>query len=140
MKFIESCNDAAATAVLADDTFEQLQVAFYARLRKDRVRLVVIGTTLARSGSDPAPAFEELRNFAHRLRGASAIFGAVEIRDAAQALEEAAHIAQTEHADEGDGQVWSSLALLSDLLASVTESVTSPSLTPVPRHGPSWRP
>ena len=128
MKFIESRHDETATAVLPDDTFEQLQVAFYTRLRKDRARLVVLGATLAHSGSNPAPAFEELQTFAHKLRGAAAVFGAAEIRDAAQALEVAAHAAQAEHASEGNGQVWSALTLLSDLLASVTESA--------PRHGP----
>jgi HPt (histidine-containing phosphotransfer) domain-containing protein len=132
MKFIESRNDGKTIEIPAEDLFEQLQLAFYTRLRKDRVRLVVLATTLTGSRANPDPVFEELGTFAHRLRGASAIFGAAEVRDAAEALEVAAQAARDDYADEGDGRVWSALALLSDLLASMTESVTSPALTSVP--------
>jgi HPt (histidine-containing phosphotransfer) domain-containing protein len=128
MKFIDLRLDRTAAAILAADTFEQLQEAFYTRLRKDRVRLVVLSTALARCGANPALPFEELASFAHRLRGASAIFGAAEIRDAAHELEVAAHAAQDRRADQGDSQVWSALASLADLLSAVTDSTSSPAL------------
>jgi chemotaxis protein histidine kinase CheA len=135
MKFIELRNDPTATTSVCDDTFEELQSAFYVRLREDRVRLVVLGTKLSGSGANPAQAFEEVRMFAHRLRGAAAIFGAAEVRDAAQALELATQAAQSELATREDSRVWSALALLSDLLASMTESITAPALTLVSRQG-----
>jgi HPt (histidine-containing phosphotransfer) domain-containing protein len=125
MKFTDLRLDRTATAILAEGTFEQLQAAFYTRLRKDRERLVVLSTALARCGENPALPFEELASFAHRLRGASAIFGADELQDAAHELEIAAHAAQ-------DSQVWSALALLTDLLAAVTDSTPSVALTPAP--------
>jgi chemotaxis protein histidine kinase CheA len=136
MKSIDFRLDPTATAILAEGTFEQLREAFHIRLRKDRVQFVVLGTALARCSTNPAMVFEELAMFAHRLRGASAIFGADEIRDAAHALEVAAHAARERRADEEDSQVWSALALLSDLLAAVTDATSSRALTPVSRHGP----
>ena len=129
MKFIDLRLDRTAAAILAADTFEQLQEAFYTRLRKDRVRLAVLSTALAHCGANPALPFEDLASFAHRLRGASAIFGAAEIRDAARELEVAAHAARDRHADEGDSQVWSALTLLADLLAAVTDETPPPALT-----------
>ena len=139
MKFIEPRHDETARAILADDTFEQLRQGFYMRLRDDRVRLVILATTLAHSRSSPASAREELQVFAHKLRGAAAVFGAAEIRDAAQAVEVAAVAARQENSDEGDNQLWSALAFLSSLLAAVTDSVTSSPLTPMPQYG-RWRP
>jgi HPt (histidine-containing phosphotransfer) domain-containing protein len=131
MKFIDFRLDRTAAALLAADTFEQLQEAFYTRLRKDRLRLVVLSAALARCGGNPALSFEELASFAHRLRGASAIFGAAEIRDAAHELEVAAHAARDRRADAGDSQIWSALALLADVLTAVTDSTSPPALAPV---------
>jgi hypothetical protein len=129
MKFIDARHEPPAAPAVADNTFEQLQSAFYTRLRKDRVRLVVLGTTLAHAGADPKSVLEDLRTFAHRLRGAAAIFDAAEIRDAAQALEVAAHVDPEGPADQGNTRVWSALTLLSDLLAWATDSSTQPGLT-----------
>jgi HPt (histidine-containing phosphotransfer) domain-containing protein len=131
MKFIDFRLDRTAAAILAADTFEQLQEAFHTRLRKDRVRLVVLSNALAHCGENSALPFEELASFAHRLRGASAIFGATEIQDAAHELEVAAHAARDRRANAGDSQVWSALALLADVLAAVTDSTSSPALPPV---------
>lgn len=131
MKFIDFRPDRTAAAILPSDTFEQLQEAFHTRLRKDRVRLVVLSTALARCGANPALHFEELASFAHRLRGASAIFGAAEIRDTAHELEVSVHAAQDRRADRGDSQVWSKLSLLADVLAAVTDLTSSRNLVPV---------
>jgi len=129
MKFIDFRLDRTAAGILAADTFEQLQEAFYSRLRQDRERLAVLSTALTRCDANLALPFEELASFAHRLRGASAIFGAAEIRDAAHELEVAAHAARERCAKEGDSQVWSALALLADLLAAVTDETRPPPLT-----------
>jgi HPt (histidine-containing phosphotransfer) domain-containing protein len=124
MKYIEHVTDRTTQVVLPDDTFEQLQLAFYERLRKDRAGLAILGTALARAVTNPTPALEDLRTFAHRLRGAAAIFGAAEIRDAAQDLEVASYAAPNTLEDPANGAVWSAIALLADLLGSATEQAT----------------
>jgi HPt (histidine-containing phosphotransfer) domain-containing protein len=124
MKFIEHRDSPTARAAIADDTFEQLQLAFYERLRKDRAGLAVLGTALAHAVANPAPALQALRTFAHRLRGAAAIFGATEICDAAESLEVAALAAPQPQDDPDHGVVWSALALLTEVLVSVTDSAT----------------
>jgi HPt (histidine-containing phosphotransfer) domain-containing protein len=129
MKSIDIRLDRTAAAILAADTFEQLQEAFYVRLRQDRARLVALSSTLVRCGENPTLPFEELASFAHRLRGASAIFGAAELRDAAHELEVAAQAARELRADAGDSQVRSAVALLTDLLAAVTDETPPPPLT-----------
>jgi HPt (histidine-containing phosphotransfer) domain-containing protein len=128
MKFIDFRLDRTAAGILAADTFEQLQEAFYSRLRQDRERLAVLRTALTHCGANLALPFEELASFAHRLRGAAAIFGAGEIRDAAHELEVAAHAARERCANEGDSQVGSALALLADLLTAVTDETRPPPL------------
>ena len=125
MKFIERHNHQAAQRIPADGTFEQLQLAFYERLRKDRTALTVLGTALAHALGNPAPVLQELRTFAHKLRGAAAIFGAFAVRDAAQDLEVAAHAAPHSLDDPAQGAVWSALALLAEVLASTTDSARS---------------
>src|ERR1700733_8960193 len=62
-----------------DDPFEQLRAAFHLRLRSDAVRLAVLAAALARADADPAIIFEDIRLFAHRVRGAAALFGAPDI-------------------------------------------------------------
>jgi HPt (histidine-containing phosphotransfer) domain-containing protein len=120
---------------LAEDALEQLQTEFHKRLGQDRVQFVVLSAALTRCAGNPAPVFEELATVAHRLRGASAIMGAVEIREAAHALELAAHNALAQHADEEDGKVWSTLIALTDRLAAVTDSnAADPVLSPSPRQ------
>jgi HPt (histidine-containing phosphotransfer) domain-containing protein len=127
MKFIEPKESGwTAAGIVSDDTFLQLRAAFHARLREDRARLVVLGTRLSGSDPDPAQTFEEVRAFAHRLLGAAAIFGATDLREAAQTLEIAAHAAQKSQASHKDTQVWSALAHLADLLASMADSITDP--------------
>lgn len=129
MKFIELRNDQAATGLPCDGTNDPLQLTFYTRLREDRLQLVALGTKLSESAGNAAQAFEELRTFAHRLCGAAAIFGATEIRNAARTLEVASEAAQEDLTSHEDTRVWSALALLADLLASVTDLITTPALT-----------
>lgn len=138
MKFTESKESGwTAAGIVSDDTFSQLRAAFYARLRKDRARLVELGTRLSGSDPEPAQTFEEVRAFAHRLLGAAAIFGATELREAAQTLEVAAHAAQKSQASHKDTRVWSALAHLADLLASMTDSITDPALVLGSRRRPN---
>jgi HPt (histidine-containing phosphotransfer) domain-containing protein len=109
----------------ADDAFERLREAFHARLRSDRVRLTILGAVLARAEGDPGHIFEDIRSFAHRLRGASAIFEAQEIGIAAHALEQAACSASIANADNADASVWSALESLVDRLPGTSGSITA---------------
>jgi hypothetical protein len=105
-----------------DDTLERGHLAFYKRMRKDRVGLAILGTVLSDVPTDPAPVFEELQRFAQRLGSAAARFEAAEIRDAAHALEIAAQYAASARADEAERRVWAALTSLAGLLAAVTSS------------------
>jgi HPt (histidine-containing phosphotransfer) domain-containing protein len=100
-----------------NDQFDELRNAFYARLRSDRVRLTTLGAALARAEEDPVCVFEDIRVFAHRLRGAAAIFEVPEISLPAKVLEEAAGAASNAHADNSDASVWTALENLVDRLA-----------------------
>src|SRR5579863_507228 len=116
-----------------DDPFEQLRAAFHLRLRSDAVRLAVLAAALARADADPAIVFEDIRLFAHRVRGAAALFGAPDIASAADALEQAAFSAAAAHADNSDAFVWTALEALAQRLAAVngkTNPATPGALAP----------
>jgi HPt (histidine-containing phosphotransfer) domain-containing protein len=113
----------SATAIEAEDRFAELSRAFYARLRNDRVHLATLSASLARIEGDASCVFEEIRVFAHRLRGAATIFEAAELGVAAQSLEEATSAAASTHADNSDPGVWAALVNLSNRLAAVNGPV-----------------
>ena len=102
----------------ASDPFEVLRVAFHVRLRSDRARLTILRAELALSEDDPGCVFEDIRQFAHRLLGASTIFEAHEVGIAADALEQAARSASIAHADHCDASVRTALESLVDRLTS----------------------
>jgi hypothetical protein len=68
---------------------EKVHRAFLVRLRNDRVRLTLLAAELTR-GAGTAHAFENIRLFAHEVRGDAAAFDAAEVDIAAHALELAA--------------------------------------------------
>ena len=109
-----------------DDPFEMLRDAFLVRLRSDRGRLTALSAALACAEGDPGCIFEELRQLAHRLRGAAAIFEAHEVGRAADALEQAACSASVAHADSPDTSLWAALEGLIDRLASNSDSSPTP--------------
>jgi HPt (histidine-containing phosphotransfer) domain-containing protein len=104
------------TPVAMDDEFERIRVAFYARLRCDRMRLTTLASSLSRAQGHPAGVFEALQGLAHRIRGAAAIFEATQIASAAYALERAATTACDKRSDHSDEPVWLALAALIGLL------------------------
>jgi HPt (histidine-containing phosphotransfer) domain-containing protein len=126
MKFIESRQNRRPAPILVDDAFEQLRQAFNSRLRSDRVHLADLGTALTRAAAEPESIFEEIGMFAHKLRGAAAIFEAAEIGKAAMALELAATAASIAGAQNTDPPVWATLEALADRLASATGCDVSP--------------
>jgi HPt (histidine-containing phosphotransfer) domain-containing protein len=108
------------------DPFEELRNEFYARLQSDRVRLTALGARLARVDEDATSIFEDIRVFAHRLRGAALIFEAAEVGRAANALEQAATSAASANADNSDAAVWAALESLVDNLATLNGELMSP--------------
>jgi HPt (histidine-containing phosphotransfer) domain-containing protein len=109
-----------------DDALEVVRQSFYARLHDEKTRLAALATSLESSEAESATVFEQMEVFAHRLRGAAAVFGAFELSDAAKALEWAASAASAEGAQYGDASVWYALNLLASQLASLTDRCNPP--------------
>lgn len=121
------------TRMVPDDPFDELQGAFYARLRSDLVRLMVLGAALATADIDPMPIFEDIRVFAHRVRGAAALFGAPDICGVAYTLEQAAISAANAHAANSDACVCTALEALTERLATVNGNA-DPAVPVAPRR------
>ncbi len=107
---------ATAATTLLDDELKKVRDAFYVRLRSDRARLTTLRVLLACAPQESASIFEQIRMFAHRLRGAAAIFEAFEIGSAAYALEDAANTALIARAANTDPFVRAALDGLADRL------------------------
>ena len=98
---------------------EKVRRAFLVKLRNDRVRLTILAAELTR-GADAAHALENIRLFAHEVRGDAAAFNATEVDIAAYALERAAGDAAVLQADNSDADTWAALEALRDLLGSAS--------------------
>jgi len=106
-----------STVPLLDVTYEQVRHSFLVRLRSEEARLKTLSAALGSPGSDTESAFVDLGMFAHRLRGAAAVFGLPEIRDAAKALELAAAEAAINGAPKGGSEIEEAIKLLAGRLA-----------------------
>src|ERR1700722_10484696 len=69
-----------------DDRFEELRVAYHARLKSDRAKVVTLRTQLAKDPESKA-TYEAIRVCAHGMAGAAAIFEATDIMKAARQQE-----------------------------------------------------
>ena len=78
-----------------DEASKELGVMFQRRLQDDLLMLGSLASRFSSPDVAPATVLEEIRFFAHRLRGAAAIFQAHELARSAQALEAAAALAVT---------------------------------------------
>ena len=104
-----------------DDRFEELRVAYHARLKSDRAKVVTLRTQLAKDPESKA-TYEAIRVCAHGMAGAAAIFEATDIMKAARKLEHAASAAAHPNdaaADSGNPAVRPPLDSLIELLDSV---------------------
>jgi chemotaxis protein histidine kinase CheA len=104
-----------------DDRFEELRIAYYARLKSDRAQVVALRAQLAKSPEDRA-TYEAIRVCAHGMAGAAAIFEATDIMRAARKLEHAASEATQSNAaapHSGIPAVHPPLDSLIDLLDSI---------------------
>jgi Hpt domain len=93
MKLTGNGHNPAAIRTPENDRFEELRALFSDGLQADRVRLTALAASLARAADDPAAIFESMRVFAHKLRGAAAIFDFPQLGVAAGGLESAAVLA-----------------------------------------------
>jgi HPt (histidine-containing phosphotransfer) domain-containing protein len=112
--------------IAPDDPFDELQGTFYARLRSDLICLMVLTAALACADANPGPIFEDIRVFAHRIRGAAALFGAPDIGIVADALEQAAICAANGGARNTDASVCAALEALTEQLVAVNGRAAPP--------------
>jgi len=110
---------------LLDVTYEDVRQSFLLRLQNDEVRLAMLRGALGSAEVSPARAFADLEVFAHRLRGAAAVFNFPELRDAAKGLELASAVAAAEHSPMGEPLVQSAVRLLATRLARLNGSTLS---------------
>lgn len=101
-----------------DDRFEELRIAYYARLKSDRAQVMALRTQLA-NGHDAKATYEAIRVCAHGMAGAAAIFEATDIMKAARTLEQAASEAAPATGDSGNPAVRPLLNSLIELLDSI---------------------
>ena len=101
----------------ADEEFEQVRQSFRIRLRSEQARLAKFAEELGAEESGSTSVLAGIGKFAHRLRGAAAVFDAPELSSAAKALEIAVAIASVGSGGNGDPGVWSTLRTLTEQLA-----------------------
>ena len=104
-----------------DDRFEELRIAYYARLKSDRAQVIALRTQLAKDPESKA-TYEAIRVCAHGMAGAAAIFEATDIMKAARQLEHAASEAANAKdaaGDSGNPAVRPLLDSLIELLDSI---------------------
>lgn len=115
-------HDSATTSA---EQFERYRAAFHDRLQSARLRLALLTAMLARAEQDPRCAFEEIRLFAHRLRGGAAIFDAREVALAAGTLERAANRALSAQAIHSDPAVRTAVGGLCEQLSALVGRIGS---------------
>jgi HPt (histidine-containing phosphotransfer) domain-containing protein len=114
-----------------DEEFAEVRRSFLARLSSERGKLAKLAKALGSAAPDPAPLFGELEYFAHRLRGAAAVFEFPTLRDAAKALELAAVGAVRARAPNVEPLVQKAMRALDTRLAYLIEGTPSPAAAAV---------
>jgi HPt (histidine-containing phosphotransfer) domain-containing protein len=102
-----------------DDAQESLRRKFHRRLQSERLQLNALATALTQAEKESNGAFENLRQCAHRMHGAAAVFEYTDVAAAAHALEQASEAAFSTHAGNFDPSVWSALISLIGVLDHV---------------------
>jgi HPt (histidine-containing phosphotransfer) domain-containing protein len=108
-----------------DEEFAEVRRSFQDRLHGEQAKLATLATALECIALDPAQAFGDLAHFAHRLRGAAAVFEFPALCDTAKALELAAVAALGERAPNTDKRVKKAMRALDTRLASLNEGTRS---------------
>ena len=101
----------------AEDEFELIRHSFKVRLQSEQARLEALAQELGAAGDEVAPVLVDIGTFAHRLRGAAAVFDLPELSSAAKALELAATCG--EPGRSCDPSLWPTLKVLADKLVAI---------------------
>jgi HPt (histidine-containing phosphotransfer) domain-containing protein len=109
-----------------DVTYEDVRQSFLIRLHSEQTRLTVLTGALGCAETDPAAAFVNLEIFAHRLRGAAAVFDVPELREAAKGLELAAAAAAVDRAPIDEPLVQTAMQTLAARLTHMNVVTPSP--------------
>ena len=107
----------AAAQAEAAEAFEEVRQSFLTRLHGEMGQLKLLADSLGAAGRDATAVFDDLATFAHRLRGAAAVFDALALSQDAKALELAAGAASSAHASKDDTSVSSTIRNLIERLA-----------------------
>ncbi len=110
---------ASAKAAHSDEAFEEVRQSFLLRLHSEQARLLVLTDALGSSGGNSASVLGDLEVFAHRLRGAAAVFSAGALSEDARLLELAVAAASIEPRSDNDPFVWAAVGTLITRLASI---------------------
>jgi len=121
---------------LLDASYEDVRQSFIIRLRSEQARLAVLADALGTAATDTASAFSDLEMFAHRLRGAAAVFDVPELRDAAKALELSAAAAAVRSSPSGEPLVVKGIRALEDMLSRLNGDTpaSAPAMGAVPTN------
>jgi HPt (histidine-containing phosphotransfer) domain-containing protein len=106
-------------ATSPDGEFEQVRRSFQVRLRGEQARLESLAKELGAAELHSTSVLGDIEMFAHRLRGAAAVFSYPDLSSAAMTLELAAAAASVQGGQNGDASVWSTLRTLAEQLASM---------------------
>ena len=90
MPLIERPHTGGTQSAAPDPAYAEVRQSFFARLHSEQARLEFLSAALESAGADAAAAFGDLEKFAHRLRGAAAVFDVPGVREGSKALELAA--------------------------------------------------
>jgi len=129
---IEPPPSGGAPSTVPDVTYEDVRRSFLNRLPGEHTRLADLADTLGSGAVAPASVFGELEGFAHRLRGAAAVFDFPELRDAAKVLEVAANAGVVGRAPVTEPCVQAAIRSLVEQLTGLTGSTASTDLAMAP--------
>jgi len=133
---IEQPKGRGPTPAVPDVTYEDVRQSFLIRLLGEKTRLAALADELGCGAATPASTFGELEGFAHRLRGAAAVFHYPELRDAAKGLEIAANAAVVEQNPANEICVQTAMRSLGIRLDCLTGSAPPPivAIAPMPTN------
>jgi hypothetical protein len=123
LSLIEPTEVPRSTPIRLDVSFADVRRSFLDRLRGEQSRLAFLAAGLESAGMNNVSAFIDLEVFAHRLRGAAAVFELHELRDESKALEFAASAATTEYSPDNRLQVGEAIRKLTDRLIYLNQGL-----------------
>ena len=135
MQRIEPLQSGGTQSTVPDVTYEDVRRSFLNRLPGEHTRLAGLADTLGSGAVASASAFGELEGFAHRLRGAAAVFDFPELRDAAKVLEIAANAGVLGRAPVTEPRVQAAIRSLVEQLTGLTRAPpTDLEMAPIPAN------